>query len=77
MARSKTSTKSSSASRTSKTAKAKNNTKQSQPAPKKKAAPASPDQIACLAYEIWQQQGRPQGRELDHWIQAEHQLNGR
>jgi hypothetical protein len=78
MARTKASTKSSSASKTSKTtAKAKTTTKRSQPAPKKKAAPAGPDQIACLAYEIWQQQGRPQGRDLDNWIQAEHQLNGR
>lgn len=26
------------------------------------------------AYVIWEREGRPQGRELDHWLQAESEL---
>lgn len=26
------------------------------------------------AYAIWQSQGCPDGRELDHWLAAEHEL---
>jgi Protein of unknown function (DUF2934) len=26
------------------------------------------------SYQIWEQEGRPEGRHLDHWIQAEHEL---
>ncbi len=26
------------------------------------------------AYELWEQEGRPEGRHLDHWLQAEHEL---
>jgi hypothetical protein len=32
------------------------------------------DQIARRAYFIWEQQGRPAGREREHWILAESQL---
>jgi hypothetical protein len=27
------------------------------------------------SYQIWEQEGRPEGRHLDHWLQAEHELN--
>lgn len=27
--------------------------------------------IEARAYAIWEQQGRPQGCEVDHWLQAE------
>ncbi len=30
--------------------------------------------IAARAYTIWEQQGRPQGRERDNWLLAESQL---
>jgi hypothetical protein len=30
--------------------------------------------IAKLAYECWQKNGCPQGRDLDHWLQAEQSL---
>jgi len=30
----------------------------------------SPDKIAARAYEIWEAEGRPEGRDLDHWIKA-------
>ena len=35
--------------------------------------PASPpgDDVATLAYLIWEQEGRPQGREQEHWRLAE------
>lgn len=27
------------------------------------------------AYAIWEQEGRPQGRDLDHWLQAETEID--
>lgn len=35
-----------------------------------------PDQqlIALRAYEIWESEGRPEGRHREHWSQAEHEL---
>jgi Protein of unknown function (DUF2934) len=32
------------------------------------------DEIAKRAYEIWQAEGCPQGRDVDHWLQAEAEL---
>ena len=32
--------------------------------------------IAIKAYEIWQKEGRPFGRENDYWFQAIGQLQG-
>ena len=32
------------------------------------------DEIAVCAYFIWEQEGKPAGRALDHWLQAELQL---
>jgi DUF2934 family protein len=26
------------------------------------------------SYQIWEQEGGPEGRQLDHWLQAEHEL---
>ncbi len=26
------------------------------------------------AYYIWEKEGRPQGRDLDHWLRAEHEI---
>jgi hypothetical protein len=31
-------------------------------------------EIAVCAYCIWEKEGRPQGRALNHWLQAELQL---
>ncbi len=45
-----------------------------------KAAPTVPaleitsEQIARRAYFIWEQQGRPAGKEREHWMLAEQQL---
>ena len=32
------------------------------------------EQIAARAYEIFVERGRPEGRDLDHWLEAEAQL---
>jgi|GEM_PF-2978950 len=32
------------------------------------------DEIAARAYQIWQQQGCPDGREDQHWRQAEREI---
>jgi hypothetical protein len=31
-------------------------------------------QIRERAYELWEHEGRPHGRHLDHWVQAEREL---
>jgi hypothetical protein len=35
---------------------------------------APPDEVARAAYYIWEKEGRPSGRELDHWLRAETQV---
>lgn len=32
------------------------------------------DAISSRAYQIWEQEGRPHGRDLEHWAQAEAEL---
>lgn len=32
------------------------------------------DRIRRRAYEIWEQEGRPHGREVDHWLQAAREI---
>ena len=32
------------------------------------------DDIALCAMSIWEEEGRPQGRELEHWLLAETRL---
>jgi hypothetical protein len=34
------------------------------------------DEIARCAYAIFEQEGRPEGREMEHWLRAEAQLTG-
>jgi hypothetical protein len=29
------------------------------------------EEIAAAAHAIWEQEGRPDGRELEHWLKAE------
>jgi hypothetical protein len=26
------------------------------------------------AYQLWEEEGRPEGRDVDHWLNAEHEL---
>ncbi len=33
-----------------------------------------PEEVAQRAYQIWQAAGRPTGRDLEHWLQAEAEL---
>jgi Protein of unknown function (DUF2934) len=35
---------------------------------------ATEEEIAACAYFIWEEEGNPIGRALDHWLQAELQL---
>ncbi len=35
----------------------------------------SHDQIAQRSFMIWEQEGRPDGQALDHWLQAERELS--
>jgi Protein of unknown function (DUF2934). len=37
---------------------------------------AAHEEIARRAHELWEQEGRPEGRDFDHWIEAERQLRG-
>jgi hypothetical protein len=37
----------------------------------------TPGEIAQRAFEIWDHEGRPEGRELEHWLRAETELNQR
>lgn len=32
------------------------------------------EQIARCAYSIWEEEGRPSGKQIKHWLQAEKQL---
>jgi hypothetical protein len=32
------------------------------------------EEIAKRAFKIWQEQGEPEGREQEHWLQAEAEL---
>jgi hypothetical protein len=32
------------------------------------------DEIAKRAFEIWEREGRPPGRDLEHWLAAEAEL---
>ena len=34
----------------------------------------SKDEIAARAYEIWLANGRPHGRDVENWLEAERQL---
>jgi hypothetical protein len=34
------------------------------------------DQISTLAYQLWEQEGRPEGRDREHWEQAQRMLDG-
>ena len=29
------------------------------------------DRVRTIAYRIWEEEGRPDGRALDHWLKAE------
>lgn len=35
----------------------------------------APEQVADLAYRIWDAEGRPNGRDRAHWLEAEARLS--
>lgn len=66
--------------------------KSPKPAAAKKAAPAAapaaaapavaksapkPEEISARAHKIWVDAGKPEGKSLDHWLQAERELSGK
>jgi Protein of unknown function (DUF2934) len=34
------------------------------------------ERVSSKAYEIWEQEGKPDGRALDHWLEAERHVLG-
>jgi hypothetical protein len=36
--------------------------------------PTNSHRISALAYQLWEQEGRPTGRDRDHWERAQKQL---
>jgi hypothetical protein len=40
----------------------------------KVAVQATAAEVAIRAYEIYEREGRPDGRHLEHWVQAESEL---
>ena len=36
-----------------------------------------PEEIAALAHQIWEKEGRPHGHHVTHWSQAEMQLRAK
>src|SRR4051794_30869406 len=44
--------------------------------PEKTLKPATQEQIAALAHELWLAQGQPTGSDVDIWLEAERQLKG-
>lgn len=44
--------------------------------PSTQPQPPTQEQIAALAHAIWIDRGRPEGRDLDNWLEAERQLRG-
>ncbi len=43
-------------------------------APSPADAPLTDEQVSRVAYSVWEQEGRPDGRALEHWLQAIDQL---
>jgi hypothetical protein len=44
--------------------------------PDRRLPPPTYDQIAALAYALWQDRGRHEGSDVDIWLEAERQLRG-
>jgi hypothetical protein len=34
----------------------------------------TPQQIGTRAYELWEKEGRPNGRDVAHWLEAERMI---
>jgi len=40
----------------------------------KRSTEPTPLEIARCAYAIWEKEGRPEGRQVEHWLEAEAQI---
>ena len=40
-------------------------------APTRQHTSPNPEQIAAIAYSLWEQAGRPVGRDVEFWLEAE------
>lgn len=49
----------------------------SNPSTETSSAHPSSETISRRAYELWEQEGRPEGNDMRHWFQAEQELAGR
>jgi hypothetical protein len=38
-------------------------------------APGEEQRLQLLAYQLWEQEGRPEGRHLEHWHEAKRRLH--
>jgi hypothetical protein len=36
--------------------------------------PPTDEEVAAFAYKLWEAEGRPEGRDFDHWLQAKAHL---
>jgi hypothetical protein len=48
--------------------------RQTKPTSPKKVATLSEQSLRDAAYYLWEHEGRPDGRALDHWLQASQRL---
>ena len=44
------------------------------PPPSPQPSAAQRDRVAARAYAIWLEAGQPEGRDMEHWLEAERQL---
>src|SRR5687767_2479854 len=56
--------------------KSKKSSRLSPATPSSAPLPPTQEQIAALAHAIWIDRGRPEGSDMDHWLEAERQLRG-
>jgi hypothetical protein len=35
------------------------------------------NEVRCIPYAIWEKEGRPHGRDIEHWLMAESAVQGR
>lgn len=36
----------------------------------------TPEEIGARAHQIWVDEGRPEGKSVEHWLRAERELSG-
>lgn len=51
-----------------------NSNSRRQPSGSESGDTVTPQAIAERAYSIWEERGRPEGQDLEHWLEAERRL---